>query len=597
MSSTSLSPLPLPVSWQECKKRGWSSLDILLVTGDAYVDHPSFGVALIGRLLESHGWRVAVLSQPRIDNPDDFKSYPLPKLFVGITAGNLDSVVANYSGNGRVRDKDAYSPDGNPWRGQTKEKKQRRRPDRATIIYTSLARAAFAGVPVVLGGLEASLRRFVHYDYQQKKLRDSILCDSKADLLVYGMGERAIVEIGKRLEQGRSLTEIHGTCRRLTTRELLQEFTLDKESSLKNDKNTLVLSSAAAIRGQKDLFLHGEIALDRHGRSASPRLVLQQQKSHWVLQYPSAKPLNQEELDHLYALPFTRKPHPPAEIPAHKMIENSVTIVRGCSGNCAFCAITRHQGAQITSRSRQSIVAECKTLAGGKGFRGTITDLGGPTANLYATSCRRGGCKKRDCLFPKICPHLVVDEEAFLKLLQEVGAIEEVKHLFISSGLRMELMLKTAKLHQKILLHHSPGALKIAPEHTSDELLAIMHKPGHQILKDFVDKSRMIARNHGRKCKLIPYCITSHPGSTPDDARKMRQDLKKLGLDPRQSQDFTPTPGTLSTAMFVAEKRADNGKPLTVTKQQAKRNIERKTLRKKSESAPVLPRKKPQRKR
>lgn len=577
MSPDTVCAPPLPISWEECRLRGWTWYDILLVTGDAYIDHPSFGVALIGRLLESHGYRVAILPQPHFDSAIDFKSFPAPRLFCGITAGNLDSIVANYTGNGKLRETDAYSPNGNPWRSSKKDKKNRRRPDRASIIYTSLAKSAFPKTPIVLGGIEASLRRFVHYDYKQDKLRGSFLTDAKADLLVYGMGEKAIVQIAHRCEDSLEFSGINGTCHPLTQNQFRDQFGTTEPQ---NSRELLILPSFNAILRDTRNFLEAEIDIDRHCRASSPRLVAQKQQAHWIIQYPPSKPLTSEELDQIYSLPFTRKPHPSHnDIPAYRMIKDSVTIVRGCSGNCSFCAITRHQGPTITSRTVQSIVKECRQLAQDKSFSGTITDLGGPTANLFGTSCTIGGCKKRDCLFPKLCPNLEPDEDTYLQLLNEVSSIDKVSHLFISSGLRMELLLKTPRLLRKILQSHTPGALKIAPEHTDSEILELMHKEPHSLLKDFVAQCREIGRDLGRKkVGLTPYIISSHPGSTPRHAEKLAKDMQKLGLQVRKFQDFTPTPGTLSTAMYVSGLRPDNKKPLHVSRNTSQRRQERKIL-------------------
>lgn len=567
---------PLPTAWEECLQRGWTHLDILLVTGDCYVDHPSFGVALIGRLLESHGYNVAILSQPRFDTTFDFQAFPSPRLFCGITAGNLDSIVANYSSNGKVRDTDAFCPDGNPWRGKIRSRTERRRPDRASIVYTSLARSAYPNVPIVLGGIEASLRRFVHYDYQQEKLRCSILTDAKADLLVYGMGEKAVVEVAERCARNQPLSAIPGTCQRLTDRELQNFF---PELAIQDSQKLLVLSSWDEINEKSRLFLDAELALDQHARGRSPRIVLQRQQTHWVLQQPAPKPLNSEELDALYSLPYTRRPHPAdGQIPAYRMIRDSVTIVRGCSGNCSFCAITRHQGPSIVSRSRESIHSECEQIAQAHDFGGTITDLGGPTANLYGTSCAIGSCKKHDCLYPKICPNLRIDEKVFIDLLDEISLIKGVRHLFVSSGLRMEILLQTPHLLEKILRSHTPGSLKIAPEHTDDELLCLMHKEPHDLLRRFIKKCREIGGKLGKKIELTPYAILSHPGSTPKHAEKLTRDMQNLGLQVRKFQDFTPTPGTLSTAMFVTGLRPDNKKPLVVAKKQSERRKERQVM-------------------
>ena len=560
----------LPVSWKECKARGWKHIDVLLVTGDAYIDHPSFGTALIGRLLERHGYQVAILPQPRFNDVVDFKSFPPPKLFCGITAGNLDSIVANYTGNGKVRRSDAYSPDGNPWRGSSKEKKERRRPDRASLIYTSLARSAYGKIPLVIGGIEGSLRRFVHFDYKQNKLRASFLTDAKADLLVYGMGEKAVLEIAKRCKKGLPLNAIPGTCIRATDNELHVFF---EEHELEQPRKFLKLPSYEKIFKDKRLFLEAELETDKHLRADSPRIVLQRQQSHWVIQYPQAKPLQPEELDELYSLPYTREPVPPDQrIPAHQMIKDSVTIVRGCSGNCSFCSITRHQGPAIVSRSRKSIVQECKHLAQNPDFSGTISDLGGPTANLYGTSCAIGTCKKKDCLYPKMCTNLRIDEDLFLQLLADVANIEKVKHLFISSGLRMELLLKAPKLMERIITSHTPGSIKIAPEHSDPETLRLMHKEPHNLLEEFVKKCRQIGKKHNkRNVELTPYVISSHPGCSPQCNLRLVKDMKKLGLSIRKFQDFTPTPGSISTAMYVSEIDPETKKAITVFKGQAER--------------------------
>ena len=572
---------PLPISWEECRQRGWSHLDILLVTGDAYIDHPSFGVALIGRLLESHGYLVAILPQPRFDSADDFKTFPTPRLFCGITAGNLDSIVANYSGNGKVRDTDAYSPNGNPWRGTERTRTERRRPDRASLIYTSLARSAFRDIPIVLGGIEASLRRFTHYDFKQEKLRASFLTDAKADLLVYGMGEKAIVEIAKRCAEKRPLSYISGTCQRFTDKELQDHYPEQfYDPAVKSSRKFLVLPSFESIQTENHQFLLAEMEIDNHSRAYSSRIILQRQQTHWVVQHPAQKPLSPVELDALYSLPYTRLPHPEKQqIPAFQMIKDSVTIVRGCSGNCSFCAITRHQGPAIISRSRESIGKECRRISQMDDFNGTISDLGGPTANLYGTECAIGSCKKRDCLYPKLCSNLKIDEDLFLNLLDEVSNIDGIKKLFISSGLRMELLLATPRLLKRILQTHTPGSMKIAPEHTDDELLCLMHKEPHALLKRFVTECRKIAKEIGKNnIEFTPYVITAHPGSTLKHAEKLAQDMNKLGLQIRKSQDFTPTPGTLSTAMYVTGLKPGSKQPLTIPRKQSDRLQQRRVL-------------------
>lgn len=571
-------PAPLPASAAECRRLGWDQVDIILVTGDAYVDHPSFGVALIGRLLQDLGYRVAILAQPRFNSPEDFRQFGPPRLFFGITAGNLDSIVANYSGNGKVRDTDAYSPHGSPWRSNIQSKENRYRPDRATLIYANLARAAYKDTAIVLGGVEASLRRFIHYDYKQERLRGSMLTDAKADILLYGMAEGAITEVARRLQQGESLYGIPGSCLRLTDRELQHHF-----PDAPHHEAITLLPSWQDIHHTTARFLDAEQTIDTHARALSPSLLLQGQQSGWVLQFPAPPPLTSREMDHIYGLPFTRKPHPATpDIPAYRMIRHSITIVRGCSGNCSFCAIARHQGAVISSRSSDSIVHEASVISKMDDFSGTISDLGGPTANLYKTHCNRSTCTRHDCLFPKVCPHLRIDEDAFLDLLTRVSAIRGVDHLFISSGLRMGLLLKTPRLLQQIITDHTPGSLKIAPEHTEKEVLNLMHKEEHQLLKDFVQECRRLAARMNKKVHFTPYIITAHPGCTVQHNRAMQAKLHQLGLQVRQPQDFTPTPGTLSTAMYVTELHCDKKTPIFVAKKRSDRMAQRQAIERKA---------------
>ena len=572
----------LPTSRAEMAARGWKHVDVVLVTGDAYVDHPSFGVALIGRLLEANGYRVGILSQPRHHIPDDFRQFGAPRLFFGITAGNLDSIVANYSGNAKVRDRDDYSPGGNPYFGDKAEKKLRRRPDRATILYSNLAHAAYPEVPVILGGLEASLRRFVHYDYQQQRLRGSVLTDAKADLLIYGMGERAVLETAARLAKGQDLAGISGTCERLT----------EKELEARGIPAPMVLPSWAEIQADPPLFLEAELLVDRHARAYADEPLLQYQQAAWIVQYQPAAPLNTAELDDLYSLPFTRKPHPACgDVPACRMIRDSITIVRGCCGNCSFCAISRHQGPKIISRSRDSVVQEVLRLAGQQDFSGTISDLGGPTANLYGTGCcSPQPCKRHDCLYPKVCKFLKIDEQAMLGLLEAVADRAGVKHLFVSSGLRMELLIRTPHLLRKLLLHHTPGAMKIAPEHTEDKVLHLMHKPGVAVLEEFLALCREIGKKAGKNFHFTPYLIASHPGCTLADMEKMAARLGALGLAVRQFQDFTPTPGTISTAMYVTGLDPETRQPIPVARSTGERRRQRQVLEPRQVAAPGIAR-------
>ncbi len=563
---------PLPVSKEECLARNWQEVDIILITGDAYVDHPSFGVALIGRLLESRGYRVAILAQPRYDSNRDFKKFGRPRLFFGITGGNLDSIVANYTGNGKVREKDSYSPDGNPYRGKKREKLQRRRPDRASLMYTNLARSAYKDVPVILGGVEASLRRFVHYDYKQGKLRGSFLSDAKADLLVYGMGEKAILQIAQRLADNHPLSGIPGTCQRFSDKEF-DEFRNNTQ------KESIVLPSWQDIAKNTSSFLFAEQEVDKQARSFSDTLLVQKQQSAWIVQYPQPPVLSTEEMDDLYELPFSRMEHPAfANVPAARMIQHSLTSVRGCCGNCSFCAITRHQGPAITSRSSESLLREARRVSEMKNFNGSISDLGGPTANLFGVTCKIGSCKRHDCLFPKVCHNLQVDEKKFLEVLKKICSIPKIRHLFISSGLRMELLSRTPKLYKEIIRRHTPGALKIAPEHTAPEVLRLMHKESHEELKKFLQLGRKLAQELQTSIQFTPYIISSHPGCREEHTRSLVKSLGMLNLEIRQFQDFTPTPGTLATAMYVTGLDRDSNQPIYVARNQSQRMKQRRIL-------------------
>ncbi|MEN8140510.1 MAG: YgiQ family radical SAM protein [Thermodesulfobacteriota bacterium] len=572
----------LPTSAAEMARRGWQQVDIILVSGDAYVDHPSFGVALIGRLLESKGFKVAMLCQPRHDRPDDFRTFGRPRLFFGISAGNLDSIVSNYSGNGKVRDQDNYSPDGNPYFPGPREKHNRRRPDRATIRYANLARQAYDEATIVLGGIEASLRRFGHYDYQQQKLRGSVLTDAKADLLLYGMAERAVVEVAERLARGEGLTAIAGSCQRLSPKEMAARVDLAEAE---------ILPSLTAIKDDPALFLVAEQAIDRAARANSAKVLVQEQQGQLVVQYPAADQLSGQELDSLYELPYTRRAHPAfGRVPAWEMIRHSLTIVRGCSGNCSFCAITRHQGSEIVSRSKGSIKGEIAELVKLDSFKGTISDLGGPTANLYGTSCAKGGCPRRDCLFPRPCPHLRQDEEGLLALLRECKGMAGVTKLFVSSGLRMELLLQTPRLLRQLIRHHVPGAMKIAPEHCQPQVLHLMHKEGSQVLVDFLARCRQIGREEGKAIRFTPYFISAHPGCRPADMAELAGTARRLGLDLTHVQDFTPSPGTLATAMYVSG-RGPDGRPIFVARGFKQRMAQRAVLQGKGKRPPSRRRK------
>lgn len=566
---------PLPVTRRECQTRGWDEIDIVLVSGDAYVDHPSFGIALIGRLLEARGYRVAILPQPRYDDETDFFRFGRPRLFFGVSSGNLDSIVANYSSNGKIRDFDAYSPGGTPWRTEVRDRTNRFRPDRAVLVYANLARKAYPGTPIILGGIESSLRRFVHFDYKQNRLRGSHLSDAKADLLIYGMAEKAVVRAAEQLNTGKGLDGIAGTCVKIKE----TAISAFEQGCAERNQKIIQLPGWDDIQSDIGLFMKAERIIDRQARSRLDRLLVQKQQASWIVQYPPADSLDTREMDQLYEFEFSRRPHPPTpEVPAHQMIKNSVTVVRGCYGNCSFCAITRHQGPRITSRSIESVVAEVRTITAHSEFDGTITDLGGPTANLFGTQCAIGSCPKHDCLYPNICKNLIFNEHLSLELLDRVEKLEGVKHLFVSSGLRLELLQKTPRLLEKLIRDHTPGNLKIAPEHTETEILDLMHKEPHDRLISFVDLFTRISRRLKKKAGLTPYIISAHPGCTEEHTRSMVKKMKQLGLSVRQFQDFTPTPGTLSTAMYVSGRHRDKDRPIKVARNQADRMRQRRII-------------------
>ncbi len=565
----------LPVTREECLTRGWDEIDVVLVSGDAYVDHPSFGIALIGRLLEAAGYRVAVLPQPRFDKDHDFRRFGRPRLFFGISGGNLDSIVANYSGNGKIREVDAYSPEGRPWRSQTMSRENRYRPDRAVLRYANLARSAYPETTIILGGIEASLRRFIHYDYKQARLRSSHLADAKGDLLIYGMAEKAVLEAADRLDNKKSLDNIRGTCVRRHSL-AVDQFIEDARSEGRKVK---LLPGWQDIASDIDKFMEAERAIDRQSRAFGETVLLQRQQACWIVQYPPQPVLSTREMDELHELPYTRKPHPSTpNIPAHTMIQHSITIVRGCYGNCSFCAIARHQGPRITSRSPASILVEAEKIAARPEFGGTISDLGGPTANLYGTSCTIGSCRKHDCLYPRLCKNLVIDEPLLLELLEQVSNISQVKHLHISSGLRMGLLQQTPALLERLLRDHTPGNLKIAPEHTEELVLELMHKEPHAQLIAFVSLFNKISRRLKNNAGLTPYIISAHPGCTEQHNRSMVKKLKKLGLTVRQFQDFTPTPGTLSTAMYVTGQHRDKRTRIEVARNKTERTGQRRVI-------------------
>ena len=529
----------LPVSKEDMTARGWECADFVYVSGDAYVDHPSFGASIITRVLENAGFRVAVLAQPDWRSDRDFTRFGRPRLGFLVSSGNIDSMVAHYTAAKKKRSDDAYSPGG----------KAGFRPDRAVIVYCNKIREIYGDIPIVIGGLEASLRRFAHYDYWDDKIRRSILFDSQADLLSFGMGERSMVEIAKLLDEGVSVSDIRdvrGTCYSVDVRET--PYIGAECPSFENVCNSKK-EYAVSCRIQQDEqdFFRGKAIKQRHG-------------NRMLVQNPPAIPLSQEELDEVYALPYMRTYHPMYEkdggIPGIEEVRFSVSHNRGCFGACNFCSLAFHQGRYITTRSKDSVVAEAKLLTELPDFKGYIHDIGGPTANFRHPSCKgqeqRGLCKGKKCLAPAPCPNLKSDHTEYLDILRTVRALPKVKKVFVRSGIRYDYMLadKDDTFFRELVAHHVSGQLKVAPEHCSAAVLDKMGKPHIEAYVEFSKKYFSFSKKEGKEQYLVPYLMSSHPGSTLRDAVELALFLKKIGIRPEQVQDFYPTPGTVSTCMF-----------------------------------------------
>lgn len=556
----------LPVNMNDMRERGWEQADFVLVTGDAYVDHPSFGTAIISRLLESHGFKVAVLSQPDWKSAEDFKRFGKPRLGFLINSGNVDSMVNHYSVTRHRRNRDVYSPGG----------KTGRRPDRAVIVYSNRAREAYKDVPVIIGGLEASLRRLGHYDYWDDKVRRSILLDSRADILIYGMGEHAVLEIAEALDSGieaHDITWINGTCVKLKNDEVMIQ------------DDDVILPEFEAIASSKDAYCESFTLQYRSNDSVTGKRLLEPYGGFYIVQNPPQMPLEREELDELYSLPYMRDYHYSYEkdggVPAIEEVKFSITANRGCFGGCAFCAITYHQGREVRSRSKESIVAEAELMTKQDGFKGYIHDVGGPTANFRHPSCRKqkkhGMCQHKDCLFPKPCSQLEADHSDYIDVLRAVREIEGVKKVFIRSGIRYDYLLadKDNSFMYELCKHHVSGILKVAPEHVSGRVLKNMRKPAVEVFDKFSRQYRQINKKLGKKQYMVPYFISSHPGSTLDDAIELALYMKKTGFMPDQVQDFYPTPGTLATCMYYTEKDPFSGKRVYVAKTHEEKKMQR----------------------
>jgi uncharacterized radical SAM protein YgiQ len=529
----------LPVSRDDLRKRGWSELDVIIITGDAHVDHPSFGAAVIGRVLEARGFRVGIIAQPDWRSPGAFRALGRPRLFFGITAGNTDSLVANYTANKRPRKRDDYAPGGTPGL----------RPDRAVIVYANRAREAFKDAPIVLGGLEAGMRRLAHYDYWDNAVRRSILLDARGDILVYGMGEIPVVEIAEKLNSGTpagGLNHIRGTVVVRGSTDFLQDSVqIPSYEEVKNDSGRF--NEAFRITCGQQNPLTGKPLVQRHGDRS-------------VIHFPPPLPLSTEALDSIYELPYERAWHPvyaaQGGVPALETVRFSLVSHRGCCGECSFCSLTLHQGRMVQSRSRESLVREARLLSQRDDFRGTITDIGGPTANLYASSCSRwqdkGACEKKSCLTPTRCKNLKIDYKKSIELLQSISNLPGINHAFIGSGLRYDLLNDegAAEYLEEISSRHISGQMKVAPEHMVDRVLALMNKPAGREYEKFVRKMEGLNRGREKKCYLVNYFISAHPGATLADALHLAQYFIQRGMHPEQVQDFIPLPMTLSGCMY-----------------------------------------------
>lgn len=514
----------LPMTAAEMKACGWAELDVLLISGDAYVDHPSFAAAVIGRVLEAEGLRVGIIAQPDWNDPAALLPMGTPRLFCGVTAGNLDSMLAAYTAARRKRKEDSFSEGGAVGK----------RPNMATVVYSQLARRAFKDVPIILGGIEASLRRTVHYDYWQDKLRPSILQDSKADLLVYGMGEQAIREIAKRLSNGEALAGIPGTVRLLGAR----------ETAARGFSDCTELPSFDACKADKAELIRLAKLTEREQNPYCGRPLIQMHGTRALLIEPPAEPLSSSELDRVYELPYMHAPHPSYKqpIPAFTMIRESITVVRGCGGGCSFCGLGLHQGRFLTSRSEDSVVREAEALTARSYFHGTITDLGGPTANLYA--CRNGDspacrtCRRASCLYPNVCSNLKTNPLAAIRLMRWVRKLERVKHLFIQSGIRMELALEDPDYIRELAEHHVSGHLKVAPEHLHPNVVRRMRKPGKEVFDAFRAEFERFSYAAGKKQYIVPYFISNFPGSTQSEMKVVESYLRDERWKLQQVQDL-----------------------------------------------------------
>ncbi len=554
----------LPVSMEDVKKRGWNQLDFVYISGDAYVDHPSFGHAIVTRLLEYMGFKVGIIPQPNWKTKEDFMKLGRPKIGFLVSSGNIDSMVNHYTASKKRRHDDFYTPGG----------KGGKRPDRAVIVYCNRIREAYGDIPIIIGGIEGSLRRFAHYDYWDDRVRNSILIDSSADLLIYGMGEKPLLEIGNLLMYGKGIKDIkdvRGTC---IIKENIDDIKdhielpdFDRVSSSKKD-----YADAFKIQFEEQDAVTGKTLVQKHG-------------VRYVVQNPPAHPVSTEELDLVYDLPYTRTYHPMYKqlggIPALNEVEFSITAHRGCYGGCSFCALNFHQGRVIQPRSDESILKEVNTLTKLPGFKGYIHDVGGPTANFRQPACKKqlehGVCKNRQCLHPSPCPNLEVDHSGYVNLLRNIRSVPGVKKVFIRSGIRYDYVMcdKDSEFFSELVKHHVSGQLKVAPEHVSDKVLKLMGKPGRKLYDKFVEKYFDLNKKYHMNQYLVPYLMSGHPGSDLNAAIELAEYIRDMGYNPEQVQDFYPTPGSLSTAMYYTGINPLTGEKVYIPRDPEEKSMQR----------------------
>ncbi len=554
----------LPTTAEEMRRLGWDSYDFLYVCGDAYVDHPTFGHAIISRVLEAAGYRVAMLCQPDWKSAAPFTVLGRPKLGVLISSGNIDSMVNAYTAAKKPRRDDLYSPGG----------KAGRRPPRAVNVYGNRIREAFGDIPVIIGGIEASLRRFAHYDYWSDKVRRSVLLDSQADLLIYGMGEKAVVQIADALRDGTPVSEITGI--------------RGTAYYTKTPPKGILLPSFEAVSESKRAYAEGVRIQYENIDAIAGECLIQPHKNGFLVQNPPMPPLEQEELDAVYALPYTRRWHPSYDseggVPALSEVAFSLTSNRGCFGCCSFCALAFHQGRSVRSRSHESLLEEAKLLTQLPDFKGYIHDVGGPTANFRNPSCKdqltRGTCKGRQCLFPDPCKKLEVSHRDFLSLLRKLRALPKVKKVFVRSGIRYDYLVydKDETFFKELIRHHISGQLKVAPEHVSQRVLNLMGKPTKEVYLRFAKRYQELCKKEGKNQFLVPYLMSSHPGSTLRDAVELAEFLRDIRHQPEQVQDFYPTPGSVSTCMFYTGLDPRTMKPVYVARSAHEKAMQRALL-------------------